>query len=49
MPKELQDLKIRFGELIGVGDDGKGGTRRAGFGTEDEVVPLSRGTRYGIQ
>ena len=48
MPKELQDLKIRFGELIHVGHDKAGGVRRAGFGTEDETVPLDRSTRYGI-
>lgn len=44
-PKELKELKIRFGELVG---EGKGGSiRRAGFGTEAETVPLNKGQTYG--
>lgn len=45
VPKELKDLKIRFGELVGVE---KGwAMRRAGFGTEEETVPLTKGALYG--
>jgi hypothetical protein len=44
-PKELNELKIRFGELVG---DGRGRlVRRAGFGTEEETVPLTKGAVYG--
>lgn len=46
MPKELLEMKIRFGELIG---DEEESVKRAGFGTEDEVVPLRRRETYGIQ
>ena len=46
VPKELRDLKIRFGEFIGR--EAPGRVRRAGFGTEDEVVALTKGARYGI-
>ncbi|KAF4635687.1 hypothetical protein G7Y89_g2416 [Cudoniella acicularis] len=38
MPKELLNMKIRFGEF--VGSDNR--VLRTGFGTEDEVVPLVR-------
>ncbi|KAF2670593.1 hypothetical protein BT63DRAFT_424523 [Microthyrium microscopicum] len=53
IPKELLDMKIRFGELVeadghGVGDT-TGVVRRAGFGTEDETIPLTRNARYGVQ
>jgi hypothetical protein len=34
----LQHLEVRFGEFINT----TGGGRRAGLGTEDEVVPLLR-------
>jgi hypothetical protein len=39
IPKELLDMKIRFGELV---DDSctSTGVRRAGFGTEDEIISL---------
>lgn len=51
-PSQLKDLKIRFGELI----DHQGTDQRhrdfkrdkiAGFGTEQETIPLKRGARYG--
>ena len=44
LPQELKKLRIRYGELVG-GRDGSG-MRRAGFGTEDQVVPLRRGVFY---
>lgn len=43
---ELKELKIRFGELVGRPDMGR--VKRAGFGTEDETVPLIKGENYGI-
>ncbi|TVY34964.1 hypothetical protein LOCC1_G008078 [Lachnellula occidentalis] len=47
-PRELMDMKIRFGELVGPDDGGdKGGVKRAGFGTEDEVVSLRKRVVYG--
>lgn len=47
-PRELMDMKIRFGELVGQDDEiDKGGVKRAGFGTEDEVVSLRKRTVYG--
>lgn len=47
--KHLSELKIRYGELIGL-TTRVGGVvvRRAGFGTEDEVVPLRKGEKYGV-
>jgi hypothetical protein len=43
VPDELKRLRIRFGELIGgYAYD----VRRAGFGTEGEVIPLRRGVSY---
>lgn len=49
---KLRDLRIRYGELIeghGKGEKTRDVrmVRRAGFGTEDETLPLERGTRYG--
>lgn len=41
----LKELKIRFGQLVGRKP---GNIKLAGFGTDAEVVPLQRGTRYGI-
>ncbi|TVY85770.1 hypothetical protein LAWI1_G008961, partial [Lachnellula willkommii] len=47
-PRELMDMKIRFGELVGQhGEVDKGGVKRAGFGTEGEVVSLRKRTVYG--
>ena len=46
VPKELRDLKIRFGEFIGREEPGR--IKRAGFGTENEVVPLTKGAKYGV-
>jgi len=46
VPTELRDLKIRFGEFIGR--DGPDGIKRAGFGTESEVIALRKGAKYGI-
>lgn len=45
-PTDLKEMKIRFGELIGGGMEG-GIVRRAGFGTEEEVMPLTHGALYG--
>jgi hypothetical protein len=44
-PRELRELKIRFGELVGRGD---AGVKRAGFGVDGEVKPLRKGAQYGI-
>lgn len=46
-PKAFKDLEIRFGELVERGDRNND-VRRAGFGTSEEIVPLTRGERYGI-
>jgi hypothetical protein len=43
VPEELKRLRLRFGELVGGSEVG---VRRAGFGTEDEVVPLRQGVSY---
>ena len=48
VPERLNDMKIRFGELVGDGLQ-EGAVKRAGFGTEDEVVALRRGVDYGVQ
>ncbi|KAF7891554.1 uncharacterized protein EAF02_001879 [Botrytis sinoallii] len=48
---ELMDLKIRFGELkdVGRGDERSiNGVRRAGFGTEQEIMPLVKSEIYGF-
>ncbi|KAF2129167.1 hypothetical protein P153DRAFT_397338 [Dothidotthia symphoricarpi CBS 119687] len=50
-PEDLKSLKVRFGELISSGiyeHDDSGQVRRAGFGTDEEVVPLRRSHTYGI-
>lgn len=47
VPQDLKDLEIRFGELVGCGSEGKEGVRRAGFGTRDETIPLTKGMFYG--
>jgi hypothetical protein len=41
MPKELKNLKIRYGELVGE-DDLKIEGRRLGFGTVEETVSLRK-------
>lgn len=46
VPAELKTMKIRFGELVGTENRLQ---RRAGFGTEDEVVPLSRDGGRGLE
>lgn len=49
VPSELRDLKIQYGE-ISLPLDSRGGQaalRRAGFGTEDEVLALRKGYSYG--
>ncbi|KAI9788801.1 MAG: hypothetical protein M1816_006582 [Peltula sp. TS41687] len=53
IPKELRELKIQFGELI-ERENGEGGSkegermiRRAGFGVEGEVMPLTKRELYG--
>lgn len=43
--QELKDLKIRFGELVGRKP---GNVKLAGFGTDDEIIPLTKGEKYGI-
>ncbi|KAF2502749.1 hypothetical protein BU16DRAFT_498544 [Lophium mytilinum] len=51
VPEDLKAMEIRFGELICSETDteGDGGAvKRAGFGTDDEVVPLTRGVAYGV-
>ncbi len=45
-PEELKEMKIRFGEFIGC--DEPGTIKRAGFGTDGEVVPLKKGENYGV-
>ena len=57
--QELRGLKLRFGELLPsltsttstTGIDSKsvmtGVKRRAGFGTEEEVMPLGKDRTYG--
>jgi hypothetical protein len=44
VPNKLEKLRIRFGELIG--GDNRDDVRRAGFGTEDEIIPLRCGVPY---
>jgi hypothetical protein len=39
--QELKHTRIMFGELVG----GAQAVRRIGFGMEDEIVPLRKGTR----
>lgn len=46
VPKELKDLRVRFGEFVGREEPGR--IKRAGFGAEEEVVPLVKGCNYGI-
>ncbi|KAF2805763.1 uncharacterized protein BDZ99DRAFT_466680 [Mytilinidion resinicola] len=51
VPEYLKTMRIRFGELVWseTDRDGDGGAvRRAGFGTDDEVVPLRRDVVYGV-
>lgn len=51
VPENLKSMRIRFGELVWSRDveDGDGGAvKRAGFGTDDEVMPLRRGVTYGV-
>lgn len=52
IPEGLQNLKIRFGELRNKTKyelGGRGGEfRRAGFGIEDEIAPLTKGESYGV-
>lgn len=50
IPKELKELKIRFGEMINSerGDkQGEAIIRQASFGIESEVAPLKRRETYG--
>jgi hypothetical protein len=39
--EELKHMRIMFGELVG----GDGAVRRVGFGLEDEIMRLQRGSR----
>ena len=48
IPEDLTKMKIRFGELVGDGFH-EGTVRRAGFGTEEEVIALRRDVNYGMQ
>jgi hypothetical protein len=45
VPKELNDLEVRFGEFIGRDD---APVKRAGFGVESEITTLRKGGSYGI-
>lgn len=50
VPEELKEMKIRFGALATSSDYHDSGPvqeRRAGFGTDDEVLPLQKGVTYG--
>jgi hypothetical protein len=51
VPENLKRMRIRFGELVWnsrVDEDGdRGAVKRAGFGTDDEVLPLRSGIAYG--
>jgi hypothetical protein len=51
VPRELSEMKIRFGEIVGSGSDlgSKNGAvvKRAGFGVESELGPLRKGEAYG--
>ncbi|KAM0429978.1 hypothetical protein ACHAPT_005984 [Fusarium lateritium] len=47
IPGHLKERRILFGELVGYGQGEP--VRRAGFGFEDEVVPLRKGARYGAE
>jgi hypothetical protein len=42
MSEELEQLNVRFGELVGAERGNGGGIRRAGFGTKEETAPLVR-------
>lgn len=48
VPLTLNDLKIRFGELLTTEKEAGAGSliRRAGFGTGSQIKPLLRGARY---
>jgi hypothetical protein len=46
VPKELMDLEIRFGEIIGREDPGR--IKRAAFGVESEITALKKSDNYGI-
>ncbi|CAG8953070.1 hypothetical protein HYFRA_00003265 [Hymenoscyphus fraxineus] len=43
--QRLKDLKIRYGELVGRRP---GNVKLAGFGIDNEVIPLTKGEKYGI-
>lgn len=49
VPRELSEMRIRFGEVVSSGLEAKGGgiVRRAGFGIDEEIVPLKRSNVYG--
>lgn len=46
VPEELKGMKLRFGGLNGFNE---ATSRRAGFGTEDEVESLGRSVDYGLR
>jgi hypothetical protein len=46
VPVDLNELRVRFGEL--VSEEKEGLVRRAGFGTAEETIPLAKGKLYGI-
>lgn len=49
-PKRLLNMKLRFGQLKNKSKydiEGKRWIGRAGFGTEDEIIPLTKGAEYG--
>lgn len=47
VPKELKDLKVRFGEIRGGVDGDDRGVRLAGFGTVEETLELVKGGSMG--
>ena len=47
IPGHLKERRVLFGELVGYGQGEP--VRRAGFGFEDEVMPLRKGARYGAE
>lgn len=49
LTKQLKGTKIRFGELVDMQVEVDGHlVRRAGFGVDDEIIPLIKGGKYGV-
>lgn len=47
VPKELEELKIRYGDITRPSEYGEPLVRHAGFGVEGEVTQLRRRAVYG--